>query len=185
MGLMSAPIFVVLSCLVWTLVQLLTYPALDGRHDMLENFAWSQLASWGTHKHPPFFSWVVGLWFAWVPHQSTYYKLFAYLNVAIGLWGVLKLAHVLDLDDLGKPAVMLLLWSLPYTTLAAKFNANSQLLSLWPWTAYWLLRSWQGRGWRQFADAVVLGSLGAACMLSKYYSGVFLLSLGGCACCTP
>jgi len=174
---MSAPTLVGLSCLAWTLVQLVTYPALDGRHDMLENYAWSQLATWGTHKHPPFFSWMVGLWFAWVPHQASYYKLFAYLNVAVALWGVLKLAQALDLDELGKPAVILLLWSLPYTTLAAKFNANSQLLSLWPWTAYWLLRCWQGRGGQQLADAVVLGALGAACMLSKYYSGVFLLGL--------
>ena len=43
---------------------------------------------------------------------------------------------------------LLLLWSLPYTNLAGKFNANSQLLSLWPWAAALLLASWQERGWR-------------------------------------
>ncbi len=176
-ALFSVPAIIALSCLTWTLMQLLTYPALDGRHDMLENYAWSQLATWGTHKHPPFFAWMVGLWFTWVPHQSSYYKLLAYLNVALALWGVLKLVQVLHLDDLGKPAVILLLWSLPYTTLAAKFNANSQLLSLWPWTAYWLLRCRQSEGWHQLIDAMMLGALGAACMLSKYYSGVFLLGL--------
>ena len=176
-GLLHAGTFIVLSCLAWTLMQLVTYPALDGRHDMLENYAWSHLATWGTHKHPPFFSWVVGVWFAWMPHQSTYYKLLAYVNVAVALGGVLKLAQALELPELGKPAVILLMWSLPYTTLAAKFNANSQLLSLWPWTAFFLIKAWQGQGWRQAADAVALGALGAACMLSKYYSGVFLLGL--------
>lgn len=168
---------IVLSCLTWTLMHLLSYPALDGRHDMLENYAWSHLIGWGTHKHPPLFSWVVGWWFSWVPHQSTYYKALAYLNVGIALWGVYKLAQILDMPELGKPAVILLLWSLPYTTLAAKFNANSPLLSLWPWTAYCLLRSWQGSGWRQLFDAAVLGALAAACMLSKYYSGIFLCGL--------
>ena len=167
----------VLSCLTWTLMHLLSYPALDGRHDMLENYAWSQLVGWGTHKHPPFFSWVVGLWFSWVTHQSTYYKLLAYLNVALALWGVFKLAQALDLPELGKPAVILLLWSLPYTTLAAKFNANSPLLSLWPWTAFCLLRSWQGQGGRSVFYTFALGALAAACMLSKYYSGIFLCSL--------
>lgn len=165
---------IVLSCVTWTLMHLLTYPALDGRHDMLENYAWSQLIGWGTHKHPPFFSWVVGLWFAWMPHQSTWYKALAYVNVAIALWGVLKLADALELPELGKPAVILLLWSLPYTTLAAKFNANSTLLSLWPWTAFCLIRAWQGTGWRRLVDAAVLGALAAASMLSKYYSGIFL-----------
>jgi hypothetical protein len=168
---------IVLSCLAWTLMQMVSYPALDNRHDMLENYAWSQLDFWGTHKHPPFFSWVVGLWFAWMPHQASYYKLLAYLNVAVALWGVLKLADALGLRDLGKPAVILLLWSLPYTTLAAKFNANSQLLSLWPWTVFCLLRCWQMTGWRQAVYTVFLAALGAACMLSKYYSGLFLLGL--------
>jgi len=158
-------------------MQWIAYPALDDRHDMLENYAWSQLEFWGTHKHPPFFCWVVGLWFAWLPHQAIYYKLLAYLNVAFALWGVLKLADALGLRDLGKPAVILLLWSLPYTTLAAKFNANSQLLSLWPWTAFCLLRCWQSTGWRQLVQMVILSALSAACMLSKYYSGVFLLGL--------
>lgn len=170
---------IVLSCLTWTLMHLITYPALDGRHDMLENYAWSQLIGWGTHKHPPFFSWVVGWWFSWAPHQSTYYKALAYVNVAIALWGVLKLAQVLELAELGKPAVILLLWSLPYTTLAAKFNANSPLLSLWPWTAFCLLRAWQSQGWQRWLDVLLLAALAAASLLSKYYSGLFLLGLLG------
>jgi hypothetical protein len=168
---------ILISCLTWTLIQKVAYPALDGRNDMLENYAWSQLATWGTHKHPPFFSWVVGAWFAFVPHKAIYYKLLAYVNVAVALWGVVRLADALKLPELGKPAVILLLWSLPYTTLAAKFNANSQLLSLWPWTVVMLLRAWEATGWRSAFYTLMLGMLAAACMLSKYYSGIFLLGL--------
>lgn len=168
---------VLVSCLTWTLIQKVSYPALDGRNDMLENYAWSQLVTWGTHKHPPFFSWVVGAWFAFVPHKAIYYKLLAYVNVAVGLWGVARLAHALKLPELAKPAVILLLWTLPYTTLAAKFNANSQLLSVWPWTVVMLLRVWDSTGWRSAFYTVMLGLLAGAGMLSKYYSGIFLLGL--------
>ena len=66
----SVLFMVVVSCLVWTLMQKVAYPPLDSRHDMLENFGWSQLATWGTHKHPPFFSWVVGAWFWVMPHKA-------------------------------------------------------------------------------------------------------------------
>ena len=162
------------SCLVWALVQWLSQGNLDGYHDMLENYAWSQAWDWGTHKHPPFFAWMVGLWFAVLPQNDLSYRLLAYTNIAIGLWGVLHLARRLGLGALAPTAVLLLLWSLPYANLAAKFNANSQLLSLWPWTAALLLASWQERGWRGAAASTALGLLAAASMLSKYYSGVFL-----------
>eukprot|EP01030_Chromulinospumella_sphaerica_P006512 gene6512-6368_t len=158
-------------------MQHIAYPALDRHHDMLENYAWSQIAVWGTHKHPPFFAWVVGAWFQVMPHQSFFYKLLAYVNVAVSLWGVVRLAQALKLPQLAKPAVILLLWSLPYTTLASKFNANSQLLSLWPWTAVFMLRAWQAWGWHKVLFAALLGLAAAACFLSKYYSGVFLLGL--------
>jgi hypothetical protein len=173
----SWPFLIVLSCLTWTLIQTIAYPALDRHHDMLENFVWSQIAVWGTHKHPPFFAWVVGAWFNWVPNQSVYYKILAYANVAFSLWGVARLAQSLNLSQLAKPSVILLLWSFPYTTLASKFNANSQLLSLWPWTAVFMLRAWQAWGWRKLLYAFLLGIWAAACFLSKYFSGVFLLGL--------
>ncbi len=172
-GWFSAFVLILVSCLAWTLIQKVAYPPLDGHNDMLENFAWSQLVIWGTHKHPPFFSWMVGLWFAVVPNKAILYKMFAYVNVAVALWGVLRLADALNMPESGKPAVILLLWSLPYTTLAAKFNANSQLLSLWPWTAYIMLRAWPASGWPSAFYSALLGLLAGACMLSKYYSGIF------------
>ena len=162
------------SCLVWALLQWLAQGNLDGYHDMLENYAWAQAWDWGTHKHPPFFAWVVGAWFAVFPQTDWAYRLLSYTNVAVGLWGVLHLARRLGLGALAPTAALLLLWSLPYANLAAKFNANSQLLSLWPWTAAMLLASWQEQRWRGAACSVALGLLAAASMLSKYYSGVFL-----------
>ena len=165
------------SCLAWALLQWLAQGNLDGYHDMLENYAWSQAWDWGTHKHPPFFAWMVGVWFAVFPQTDVSYRLLSYTNVAVGLWGVLHLARRLGLSALAPTAVLLLLWSLPYANLAAKFNANSQLLSLWPWTAAMLLASWQERRWRGAACSAALGLLAAASMLSKYYSGVFLAGL--------
>jgi 4-amino-4-deoxy-L-arabinose transferase-like glycosyltransferase len=162
-------------CLVWAVVQWLSSGNLDGYNDMLENYAWSQSWDWGTHKHPPFFAWVVGVWFSLFPQTDITYRLLSYANVAVALWGVISLARRLGVGALGSTAVLLLMWSFPYSTLAAKFNANSQLLSLWPWTAVWLLASWQERGARAYLFSVLLGLGAAMSMLSKYYSGIFLL----------
>ena len=101
----------------------------------------------------------------------------AYANVAVAMAGIVALARQLGLARFSHAAVFLLLLSFPYTTLAAKFNANAQLLSLWPWTAVIFLRALTAQGLRALFLALALGVLSAACMLSKYYSGVFLLSL--------
>lgn len=166
--------FLVTFTLVWAFVMWFSSGNLDGYHDMLENFAWSQSWDWGTHKHPPLFAWVVGVWFAVFPTGDFSYRLLAYVNVAVGLWGIVSLARRLGLTSLASTAVLLLMWSFPYSTLAAKFNANSQLLSLWPWTAAWLLASWQERGARGYLFSVLLGLGAALSMLGKYYSGIFL-----------
>jgi hypothetical protein len=75
------------------------------------------------------------------------------------------------------PAVVLLFWCLPYTTLASKFNANAQLLSVWPWAAAALFGSLTYSGGRGWAWSTLLGLCSAAALLSKYYSGVLLLAL--------
>jgi 4-amino-4-deoxy-L-arabinose transferase-like glycosyltransferase len=163
-------------CLAWTVIQWLSEPNLDSYFDMLENYAWSYNFEWGTFKHPPFFSWTVGAWFAIFPTTDFSYKLFAYANVALALVGVAILAKQFNLHRLAYPAILLLLWTFPYSTLAAKFNANSQLLPLWPWTAVVFFYCLQTQGLRRIFASVFLGVLAAACMLSKYFSGVFLIS---------
>ena len=164
-----------LHALAWAALQSLVQGNLDSYNDMLENYAWAQTFEWGTFKHPPLFAWVVGAWFSVFPNADWAYRLLAYTNVAAGLWGVAVLARRLQLAHLAPHAVLLLLWALPYTTLAAKFNANSQLLSLWPWTAVALLGALQARGARAWGWHIALGLLAAASFLSKYYSGVFLV----------
>lgn len=165
---------VIAACAVWALVSWLSSANLDGYHDMLENYAWAQPLQWGTHKHPPFFAWVVGLWFTLFPQADWAYRLLSYTNVGVALWGVWVLGRRLGLSHLAPLGAALLLWTFPYTSLAGKFNANSQLLSLWPWAAALLLASWQEKGWRGALYSAALGLLAAASMLSKYYSGVFL-----------
>lgn len=167
-------VWLLAACVAWAAVSWLASGNLDGYNDMLENYAWSQPLRWGTHKHPPFFAWVVGLWFELLPQNDLAYRLLSYANVLAGLLGVWALARRLGLGALAPWGALLLLWSLPYTNLAGKFNANSQLLSLWPWAAALLLASWQERGLRGAWYSSWLGLVAAACMLSKYYSGVFL-----------
>lgn len=162
------------ACLTWTAMVFLSAGNLDPYHDMLESYAWSQPLRWGTHKHPPFFAWVTGLWFALFPQTDWAFRLLSFTNVAVGLCGVWVLGLRLGLGRLAPWGALLLLWSFPYTTLAGKFNANSQLLSLWPWAAAMLLASWQEKGRRGLWFSMWLGLLAAACMLSKYYSGLIL-----------
>ena len=124
-----------LACLLWAWMSTVANGNLDSQFDMLENYAWSQSFRWGTHKHPPLFAWVVGAWFAVFPQTDWAYRLLSYANVWVALAGVAALGRRLGLGTLAQWGALLLLWSFPYTTLAGKFNANSQLLPLWPWTA--------------------------------------------------
>ncbi len=150
---------------------------LDHYADMLENYAWGQNMAWGSTKHPPLFAWVTGLWFDIFPTQDTAYYLLSYLNVAIGLLGVYRLAHALRLPDLALASVMLLCMAFPYSTLASKFNANAILLSVWPWVAVAWLHSVRNVGRSGWLWSAALGLLSALAMLGKYYSGVFLLGI--------
>ncbi|MFM7568706.1 MAG: hypothetical protein ACKO8O_08420 [Betaproteobacteria bacterium] len=129
---LSVAITVSAYALIWSMAQWLSQPNLDRYHDMLESFAWSQTFEWGSFKHPPFFAWVTGAWFAFMPRTDFAFNLLSYANVAVGLLGVAVLARLAGLGRFAAPAVILLFWCLPYTTLAAKFNANAQLLSVWP-----------------------------------------------------
>ncbi|TAN11780.1 MAG: glycosyltransferase family 39 protein [Burkholderiaceae bacterium] len=164
-------------CAIWAVATWFPNANLDHYHDMLENYAWSQPLRWGTHKHPPFFGWTTGAWFALFPQDDLSYRFLSYFNVFVGLIGVWFLARRLKLGAAAPWAALLLLWTLPYTNLAAKFNANTQLLSIWPWGACLLLASWQETGWRRFWTSIGLGLVAAAAMLSKYYSGLFLAGL--------
>lgn len=164
--------------LVWLLLQNVAATNLDNYGDMLENYAWGQVLEWGSFKHPPLFAWVTGWWFRLTPDNDVSYRLLAYLNAAVGLAGVYQLAIAMRMSSLALPAVLLLSLAFPYSTLAAKFNANAVLLSIWPWVAvawWYSLHPDSARGARNWS--IAFGVLGALAMLGKYYSGVFLLAL--------
>jgi len=166
-----------LHVLVWVLVRGVTDSNLDHYADMLENYAWGQNLAWGSTKHPPLFAWVTRLWFDVFPTLDTAYYLLSYVNVAIGLLGVYRLALALRRPDLALPCVMLLCMAFPYSNLAAKFNANAILLSLWPWVAVAWHHSVRNTGRSGWLWSVALGLFSALAILGKYYSGVFLLGV--------
>ena len=167
-----------LHVLVWIAVQSIAATNLDSYGDMLENYAWSQVLEWGSFKHPPLFAWITGLWFWVMPENDFSYRLLAYLNVAVGLAGVYRLAVAMRLASLALPAILLLCLAFPYSTLAAKFNANSVLLSIWPWVAVAWWHSLHPESLRSVRLwSITFGVLGVLAMLGKYYSGVFLLAL--------
>ncbi len=177
---------VVAYIVTWVAVSWLSSPALDVYGDMVENYAWSQTLAWGSFKHPPLFAWIVRGWFSLVPAQVWAYYLLSYVNAAVGVGGIVCLARLwLPADamparrELFSMIVLLFaVLSAPYSNLAAKFNADTILLSVWPWTAYAFFAALHARRpARRWMFAVLLGVMGAAAMLGKYYSGVLLLSL--------
>jgi 4-amino-4-deoxy-L-arabinose transferase-like glycosyltransferase len=172
--------------LTWALISWLTVPALDSYGDMVENYAWSQAWAWGTFRHPPLFAWIVGVWFKVFPTQVWAYYLLSYLNAWIGILGILWLARLwvpptisaVRRDVFDMLVSLFAALSLPYSNLAAKFNADTVLLSLWPWTAYAFfaaLHATESRG--KWGFTLLLAAIAAASMLGKYYSGLLLVSL--------
>ena len=167
---------------VWLLASWLRSPSLDSYGDMVENYAWGQTWEWGSFKHPPLFAWLVRLWFSVFPTEVWAYFLLSYVNAAVGALGIVALAtlwlppsHDVRRDNARLLALLFALASLPYANLAAKFNADTVLLSLWPWTAFCFFRA--ARPGAALGWSVALGVLAAAAMLGKYFSGVLLLSL--------
>ncbi len=175
------PLIVLLlaNLLGWWLTRVVVFTNLDGYGDMLENFAWGQGFDWGTHKHPPLQAWVVGVWFRVWPASEAAYWLLAGVNVLVGLCGLAVFARVLNMGKHAQVAVVgLAMLMLPYSTLASKFNANSVLLSVWPWMAVAFWQSVHQQGLRRVVWSVALGVFCALALLGKYYSGVWMLSAG-------
>lgn len=167
----------ILNLLVWVVARFISDTNLDPYGDMLENFAWGQEFSWGTHKHPPLIGWVVGLWFSLLPRNDAAYFLLSYLNVLLGLIGVYRVTILLGFARVAAPAVLLLAMALPYSTLAVKFNANAILLSLWPWVVFGWLKSQQEIHTNANTWTILFGVLSALALLGKYFSGVLMVGL--------
>jgi 4-amino-4-deoxy-L-arabinose transferase-like glycosyltransferase len=143
-------------------------------HDMTEAWAWGKEYQLGYAKHPPLTAWLVGAWFAIMPRDNWSFYLLAGLNIAAALVGVWMLAGIF----LGPPArlasVLLLTLTPSFSLWALKFNVNAPLISTWPWTTYFFMRSLTTR---RVSPSICAGVLGGAALLTKYYSLVLFGTL--------
>lgn len=142
--------------------------------DMLEAYLWGHEFQFGYFKHPPLWAWIAGAWFEVFPRSNWAFYLLCSLNSGLAFLGVWRLYGVYAPADARRAGVLLLLFATPfYTFLSLNFNANTILLSIWPWTAYVFARSIERSDLRY---AALFGACAAAGVLSKYYSVVLLLS---------
>src|SRR5215472_115457 len=165
----TAPLPLILALYVLALVTFATVSNGWGplHHDMTEAWAWGKEFQLGYAKHPPFTAWLVGLWFAVMPRTNWSFYLLSGLNVGLALAGVWMLASVF-LGTFGRMASILFLMLTPSFSLwALKFNVNAPLISTWPWTTYFFLRSLETR---RIDFSLLAGLAGAIALLTKYYS---------------
>jgi hypothetical protein len=142
--------------------------------DSAEMLAWGRDFALGYTKHPPLGAWVAGAWFTVMPCTNWSFNLLGTMVAVSGLVGVWKLAG-LYVDGHGQRlAILPLLLTPAFTTWVFKYNANSILLGVWPWAAYFFLRMIETRA---LLPSVAAGVFAALAMLGKYYSIVLLATL--------
>jgi len=141
--------------------------------DMLEAWAWGQHLELGYHKHPPLHAWVAGIWLRIFPRTDFSYYFLSALNIGVSLAGIWRLSGLLLKKYARFPAVSLLLFAPSHHYMATNFNANTVQLSLWPWAAFFFVRSLRTNSWK---DGILFGAVGGCALLGKYYSILFLAS---------
>jgi hypothetical protein len=159
---------------IFTATQMMSHGPGDLANDTLEAFAWGQHFEFGYSKHPPFWAWLAGGWFKIFPTADWAAYLLGSLNASIGLACSWCIGRRFLSDDRATGAMLCLMLSTSYVCLAQRFNANTMLLSLWPAATLVTLRAVERNRLR---DGALAGLLAAACLLSKYHSAIFLLSL--------
>ena len=142
--------------------------------DSLEAYAWGREFRLGYYKHPPFWAWVAGLWFMVMPKTDWCFGLLSELNGALGLAGAYALMGRFCAQRTRLICVLLRMLTPFYQFNALRFNANTILLSIWPWTMYFFVRSIETR---RIGYAVGCGALAGFALLSKYFG---LVLIGSC-----
>lgn len=172
---------VFIHCTIFAILAWFCLPNLG--HDMLENYAWGQTFEWGTFKHPPLFSWITRWWFMFWPTTTMAYYALSYLNNALALLGIMCLARQLlpNKEQVQTQLFLVLLFCLfayPYNLYAVKFNADTILFSLWPWTAVAFLAALEASdAFKKWLWTLCFSGLAAASILGKYFSVVLLSAL--------
>jgi len=166
-------LFIAFHITVWTLYSIIADSSATIHHDMTEAWSWGKEFQFGYYKHPPFYAWIAGLWFKIFPREDWCFNLLSALNAAVGLVGVWFVAGRF-LSGWTRLAAILLLALTPfYNVMAIKYNANSVLLSAWPWMAYFFVRSLETNRAR---DGVLFGAMAAVSLLSKYSSAFMVFA---------
>ena len=161
---------VLLYALFWsTFASLSSFRGLHG--DSLEAYSWGREFVFGYYKHPPFWSWVAGAWFSIMPRSNFSFLLLSELNGALGLAGAWALIGRFGNRRLQMLGVLLLMLTPFYQFNAQRFNANTILLSIWPWTLYFFVRSVETRMVRH---AAICGLLAGFAILSKYFGAILI-----------
>ena len=142
--------------------------------DSLEAYAWGREFLLGYYKHPPFWAWIAGLWFSVMPKTDWSFWLLSELNGALGLAGAYALMGRFYGQKVRVIGVLLLMLTPFYQFNALRFNANTGLVAIWPWTLYFFVRSIERP---RIASAVACGLLAGIAMLSKYFA---LVLIGTC-----
>ena len=142
--------------------------------DSLEAYAWGREFRLGYYKHPPFWAWVAGLWFMIFPKTDWCFWLLSELNGALGLAGAYALMGRFCGQRTRVLCVLLLMLTPFYQFNALRFNANTVLLSIWPWTMYFFVRSIETQ---RIVFAIACGVLAGFALLSKYFG---LVLIGSC-----
>jgi hypothetical protein len=151
------------------------FSAENGPHlDSLEAYAWGREFRMGYFKHPPFWAWVAGSWFLIFPKTEFWFYLLSELNAGLGLLGTWALMGRFRKGTTRDLALLLLLLTPFYQFNALRFNANTMLLSIWPWTMYFFVRSIEKP---RILAAFLCGLLAGCAMLSKYFG---LVLVGSC-----
>lgn len=160
--------------LCWWLYAVIAKSSQGINADMAEMVVWGRNLDWGYPKHPPLLGWILAVWFAIFPAQDWAFHLLAALTLASGLALSFLLAGEW-LDGEKHALAPFLLALIPfYNFLGLKFDQNSALIPLWAGTAWAFTRSLDTRT----PGYAALAGLGAAAsMLTKYWSGFFILAL--------
>ena len=163
----------VLYGLLWSIFAALSSG--NGPHiDSLEAYAWGREFVFGYYKHPPFWAWVSGLWFSISPKTDWSFFFLSELNGGLGLLGAWAVMGRFGNRRIQLLVVLLLLLTPFYQFNAQRFNANTVLLSIWPWTIYFFIRSIETN---RILYALLCGLLAGCALLSKYFG---LVLIGTC-----
>src|SRR5262249_8900619 len=85
------PALLVANTVLWVLYSLLALGGSSLHQDMTEAYVWGREFQLGYFKHPPFWSWIAGLWFLVLPQRDWAFNLLSMVNANLGLLGAWKL----------------------------------------------------------------------------------------------